>query len=157
MHPCVHRHRLKAAYVDAQWFSSGLILLGSKVTAGWAEEFCDAPLQSNRQMNELSVQAAASPRSNPSWTGNERGLLLWKQQQGETGIVFTIFWKIERVLWSRAVVTTYFRWCKSAPTVRFYQFSSWISSFLVAQLPKSKNVAWSVLLLKSRQLWQNIN
>lgn len=97
MHPCVHRHRSKAAYVDAQCFSSGPILLGSKVTAGPAEEFCDAPLQSYRQKNELSVQAAVSPRANPSWTGNERGLVLWQRQQGETGIVFTIFWKIERV------------------------------------------------------------
>lgn len=133
-------------------------LLGSKVTAGWAEEFCDsAPLQSYRQMNELSVQAAVSATSNPCWTGNERGLVLWQRQQGETGIVFTIFWKIEPVLWSRPVVTTSFRWYKSAPTVRFYQFSflkcyTWWLSCL-----NQKNVVWSVLLLKSHEHRQNIN
>lgn len=66
-HICVHAHTRSIR--DPQ-FSSSLILLVSTVTAGWAEEFCDAPFQSCSQMNGLSVLCAVSPRPNClAWTG----------------------------------------------------------------------------------------
>lgn len=71
----VHTHTYtlqKAASIRAQQFSSSPISLVSTVTAGWAEEFCDAPLQSCRRMNGLSVLSAVSPGPNClSWTGND--------------------------------------------------------------------------------------
>lgn len=66
-HICVHAHTCS---IRDQQFSSSLILLVSTVTAGWADEFCDAPFQSCSQMNGLSVLSAVSPRPNClSWTG----------------------------------------------------------------------------------------
>lgn len=83
----LHTHtqrKKKAASISAQQFSSGPISPGSTVTEGWAEEFCDAPLQSCRRMNGLSVQSAVSPRpKRPSWTGNDWGM--WWHNSGSGG------------------------------------------------------------------------
>lgn len=79
-----HTEKKKAASISAQQFSSGPISPGSTVTEGWAEEFCDAPLQSCRRMNGLSVQSAVSPRpKRPSWTGNDWGM--WWHNSGSGG------------------------------------------------------------------------
>lgn len=73
MRACTHTLlKKKAASIGAQQFSSSPISLVSTVTAGWAEEFCDAPFQSCRRMNGLSVLSAVSPRPNClSWTGKD--------------------------------------------------------------------------------------
>lgn len=74
-HTHARTHKQKAASISAQQFLSGPISLGSTVTAGWAEEFCDAPLQSCQRMNELSVQSAVSPRPEcPSQTSTDWGM-----------------------------------------------------------------------------------
>lgn len=86
MHVHTHTHISKAASIRAQQFSSSLISLVSTVTAGWAEEFCDAPFQSCRRMNGLSVLSAVSPRPNClSWTRNDYGM--WWHNSDSGGVL----------------------------------------------------------------------
>ena len=61
-HTHTYTHTLqKAASIRAQQFLSSPISLVSTVTADWAEEFWDAPLQSCRRMNGLSVPSLPDP------------------------------------------------------------------------------------------------
>lgn len=98
-------HKLLRSGLTRQ-LSSSPISLVSTVTAGRAEEFCDARLQSCRRMNGLSVLSAVSPRPKClSWTRNDEGMWWHNSDSGGRLVSWSqlsqnyVFWVHREQVW----------------------------------------------------------